>query len=71
VSAADDADAAIARGDFAEARRLARAAAASSDEKERDAGRAVLRRLAPDPVVIALAAGCALLFVYVLLFWIR
>ena len=65
------AEKAIERGDFADAKKLARKAVEAPDEKEREAGRAILTRMKPDPVVVALAVGCALLFVYVLVFWIR
>ena len=68
---AADAEKAIERGDFAEAKKLARQASQSGDEKEREAGRGILQRMKPDPVVIALAVGSALLFVVVLVAWAR
>jgi hypothetical protein len=57
------------RGDFREARRLAaELLRAAPDEPTRAAAAAMLKRFAPDPLVIALTAGCALFFVLILIF---
>ena len=67
----DSAHEAYDRGDFREAARLARALRESKDDRERASGDDVLRRLAPDPVIVGLTAACLLFFVAVLFFTLR
>ncbi len=70
----DAAHRAFEAGDFAEARRLARALAAdakASDEATRAAAAEILRRTGVDPLIVWLTVGCALLFVAVVFFGLR
>ncbi len=56
-------------GDWAASRRLARAGAASSDEKIAAAGRATLSRFKTDPLVPVLYGVAILFFVIAILHW--
>jgi hypothetical protein len=60
-------------GDFAEARRLAKAqkSAAGTDEATRAAADEILMRTGVDPLVIWFTAGAVLLFVTVVYFGLR
>jgi hypothetical protein len=60
-------------GDFAEARRLAKAqkAAAGADEAARAAADEILTRTGVDPLIIWLTAGAVLLYVAVVLLGLR
>jgi len=68
----DAAHQAFERGDFAEARRLAREARAKATD---DAGRAaadeILMRTGIDPVVIGMTVGAVLLFIAIVYFGLR
>ncbi len=56
------------RGDFHEARRLAiELQKNATDEATRAAAQSLLKRFAPDRLVIGLTVGCALFFVAILL----
>jgi hypothetical protein len=55
------AEAALARGDHAEARRLAQALTTHADPAVRARAEALLARLRPDPVIVAVLVGTALL----------
>jgi hypothetical protein len=59
----DDAQRAFERGDFAEARRLARELEGSPDEAQRAAGRQLLQHTSLDPLIVWITVGCVLLFV--------
>jgi hypothetical protein len=54
-------------GDFAEARRLARAlAAAATDDATRSAAADILKRTAIDPLIVWITLGCVVVFVAVI-----
>lgn len=59
-------------GDFAEARRLAKAQkAAAADEATRAAADEILMRTGIDPMVVWLTAGAALLYIVIVYFGVR
>jgi hypothetical protein len=60
------AEAAFVRGDFAEARKLAKARRDDRDEQIRDAARALMERTKVDPLIVWLSAACALFFIVVI-----
>lgn len=58
----DAAHRAFERGDFAEARRLAKVMAAGPDDASRAAAALILKRTGLDPFIIYLTAACVLFF---------
>jgi hypothetical protein len=68
----DAAHQAFDRGDFAEARRLAREQKASAkDDATRAAADEILMRTGVDPMILWISAGAALLFIAVVYFGLR
>ena len=67
-AALDEARQALESGDFARARKLARAQLKSGDADAQKEARALLDRTAPDPVIVWLSAACVLFFVAVIYF---
>lgn len=68
----DAAHEAFERGDFAEARRLAKhERAAAGDDAARAAAEEILRRTGVDPLIVWLTGGAVLLFVAVVYFGLR
>ena len=68
----DAAHQAFERGDFAEARRLAKQQrAAASDDATRAAADEILMRTGIDPLIIWITAGAVLLFIAVVYFGLR
>ena len=61
----NDAQRAFERGDFATARRLARALADSKDDATRAAGQQILQRTSLDPVIVWISVACLGFFVLV------
>jgi hypothetical protein len=61
-AAGESARQALERGDFATARRLARAARSHPDPEEQKVAREILARLSPDPLVsLVVLVSCALM----------
>jgi hypothetical protein len=68
----DAAHQAFERGDFAEARRLARAEKAkATDDATRAAADEILMRTGVDPLIIWMTVGAVLLFVAIVYFGLR
>ena len=68
----DAAHQAFERGDFAEARRLAKLEKASAtDEATRAAADEILMRTGIDPLIVWITAGAVLLFVAIVYFGLR
>ena len=68
----DAAHQAFERGDFAEARRLAKQQKASAtDEATRAAADEILMRTGIDPLIVWITAGAVLLFVAIVYFGLR
>ena len=68
----DAAHQAFERGDFAEARRLAKQQrAAAGDEAARAAADEILKRTGIDPLVVWLTVGAVVLFVAIVYFGLR
>lgn len=67
----DAAHRAFEAGNFAEARKLARALSSTGDEATRAAAAQILKRTGIDPVVVWMTIGCALLYVAVVFFGLR
>jgi hypothetical protein len=68
MSQLDEAKRALEGGDFALARKLARAQLKSGDGDLQKEARALLERTAPDPVIVWLSAACVVFFLAVIYF---